>query len=157
MPAPAHPTAQAPAPAVAAFRDKPSRHGRCPRPAPRHLGLTLIEVLVALAIVAISLTAGLQASAALTRLAERQSQQWLAQLCADNALVNLRLQPQFPAVGRSSQTCEQGGRVFEVTLDVSPTLNPSFRRVRAEVQGPSSTPEAAPVQLLSLLTVIGRH
>ncbi|KJS67999.1 MAG: hypothetical protein JM57_10895 [Comamonadaceae bacterium BICA1-1] len=123
----------------------------------RPLGLTLIEVLVALAIVAISLTAGLQASAALTRLAERQSQQWLAQLCADNALVNLRLQPQFPAVGRSNHSCEQGGRAFQVTLDISPTLNPSFRRVHAEVQGPGAAPDAAPVQLLTLLTVIGRH
>ncbi|NDB01935.1 MAG: prepilin-type N-terminal cleavage/methylation domain-containing protein, partial [Betaproteobacteria bacterium] len=50
-------------------------------------GFTLVEVLVALGIVAIALTAGLQATAALTRNAQRQIDNTLAQLCAENALV----------------------------------------------------------------------
>ena len=46
-------------------------------------GFTLVEVLVALAIVAIALMAGVQATASLTRYAQRQSDMVLAQLCAE--------------------------------------------------------------------------
>ena len=53
-------------------------------------GFTLVEVMVALAITAIALAAGLQASSALTRNAGRQSQVLQAQLCAHNALVQMR-------------------------------------------------------------------
>ena len=62
-------------------------------------GFTLIEVMVALAITAIALMAGLQATGALTRNATRQSDVLLAQLCADNALAQLRLLRQLPAIG----------------------------------------------------------
>jgi general secretion pathway protein I len=47
-------------------------------------GFTLVEVMVALSIVAITLTAGLQAAAAITRQAQRQTDMLLAQLCAEN-------------------------------------------------------------------------
>jgi general secretion pathway protein I len=113
------------------------------------LGFTLIEVLVALSIVAISLIAGFQASAALTRNAQRQSDVLLAQLCAENELIKARLSKQFPSVGDSSESCEQGGRSFNVTVTVRPTLNPSFRRMDAQVLD-ASTP------ILRLSTVIGR-
>ena len=57
----------------------------------RSRGFTLVEVLVALGIVAIALVAGLQASAALTNNAQRQSDVLLAHLCAKNELARLRL------------------------------------------------------------------
>jgi general secretion pathway protein I len=74
-------------------------------PAPRQAGFTLIEILVALAIVAIALTAGLQATSALTSNALRQS----------------------------SVECQQAERSFGVAVSVLPTPNPSFRRVDAQV------------------------
>lgn len=119
-------------------------------------GFTLIEVLVALAVVAITLGAGLQATGALARLAERQSTQWLAQLCADNALIQTRLQSQLPNIGASTSTCEQGGRHFGVHLNVLATPNPSFRRVQARVEtaGGDDTPHQV---WLQISTVIGRY
>jgi general secretion pathway protein I len=108
---------------------------RCTDGARRSAGFTLVEVLVALGIVAIALTAGLQASAALTRHANRQSDMLLAQLCAENELVKIRLARQMPGVGDTSQTCEQGGRSLRVALVVRPTPNPNFRRVDAQVLG----------------------
>ena len=57
----------------------------------RAKGFTLVEVLVALGIVAIALAAGVRSTASLTRNAERQSDLLLAQLCAENALVAVRL------------------------------------------------------------------
>ena len=80
---------------------------------PLHRGFTLIEVLVALAIVAIALMAGLQATSALTRNAQRQSDVLLAHLCAENELVKVRLSKQMPSVGDSTQTCEQAGAVLK--------------------------------------------
>ena len=84
-------------------------------------GFTLVEVLVALAIVAIALMAGLQATTALARNAQRQSDILLAHLCAENELVKTRLSRQMPAVGDSAQPCEQAGRSFTVNLVVRPS------------------------------------
>lgn len=116
----------------------------------RARGFTLIEVLVALGIVAIALVAGLRATAALTSNAQRQSDVLLAHLCAENELTRLRLSRQMPPVGESDESCEQAGQVFSVRVRVSPTPNPSFRRVDAQV-----FTGAAP--LLRLSTVLGRY
>jgi len=113
-------------------------------------GFTLIEVLVALGIVAIALMAGLQATAALTRNAQRQSDVLLAQSCAENELVKVRLAKQMPGVGDSSVACEQAGQVFTVALAVRPTPNPNFLRVDAQVLNGEAT-------VLRLSTVVGRY
>lgn len=113
-------------------------------------GFTLIEVLVALGITAIALVAGLKATAALTDNALRQSDMMLAQLCAANELVRLRLAQQMPGVGESSVRCEQGGQGYDVTLLVAPTPNPNFRRVDAHVRLGANP-------MLRISTVMGRY
>ncbi|MCX7250372.1 MAG: type II secretion system minor pseudopilin GspI [Burkholderiales bacterium] len=118
-------------------------------------GFTLVEILVALAIVAVALSAGLQATGALTRMAERQPQQWLAQLCAENELTRLRLLRQLPPVGESSSSCEQAGQTLTIRLRVNPTPNPSFRRVEAAIDNPD--PAAGGGRLLQLSTIMGRY
>jgi general secretion pathway protein I len=113
-------------------------------------GFTLIEVLVALAIVAIALAAGLQATTALTTNAVRQSSVLLAHICAENELVKARLSRQMPDIGDSTVDCQQGERRFGVAVSVLPTPNPSFRRVDAQVFD-----DGFPV--LRLSTVVGRY
>jgi general secretion pathway protein I len=112
-------------------------------------GFTLIEVLVALAIVAIALAAGLRATSALTANALRQTSVLLAHICAENELVRVRLARQMPGIGDTAVACDQAGRSFEVRMSVRPTPNPSFQRVDAQVFD-----EGAPV--LRLSTVVGR-
>ena len=123
----------------------------CGSPTLRNVcGFTLIEVLVALAIVSIALIAGLQGTAAMTRNAERQSDRVLAQVCAENALAQIRLSRQLPNVGDTSIACEQSGRALEVRLVVQPTPNPNFRRVDARLFRDGQP-------LLQLSTVVGRY
>lgn len=113
-------------------------------------GFTLIEVLVALAIVAIALTAGLQATTALTTNAARQTSVLLAHICAENELVKARLSRQMPDIGDSTVDCRQGERNFAVAVAVLPTPNPSFRRVDAQVFDGN-------FPVLRLSTVVGRY
>ena len=113
-------------------------------------GFTLIEVLVALAIVAIALLAGGKAMNALTQTAGRQSDVMLAQLCAENQLAAARLSQQLPGLGTTSVACEQAGRRFDVSVGVFPTPNPDFRRIDAHVFD-GNTP------LLRVTTIVGRY
>ena len=113
-------------------------------------GFTLVEVLVALSIVAIALLAGGKAVGALLLNAERQSEVLLAHLCAENSLTAVRLSRNMPAIGDSVQSCEQAGQTLDVKLVVRPTPNPSFRRVDAQVLS-----GAGPV--LRISTIVGRR
>ncbi len=114
-------------------------------------GFTLVEVLVALAIVAIALGAGLRASSTLTDNAQRLSEVVAAQWCADNELVNLRLAHQYPGVGDSDFSCEQMGRTFAGSLQMRPTLNPNFRRAEVAVSDDSGH------RIVTLRTVLARY
>ena len=113
-------------------------------------GFTLIEVLVALVIVAISLAAGVKAAGALTNNAARLQTISAAQWCAENQLSELRLSRQFPAVGDAEFGCDQLGESFRGKLVVRPTPNPNFRRVDANISNDAG-------QQLSLSTIMGRY
>ncbi|RIX78580.1 type II secretion system minor pseudopilin GspI [Acidovorax cavernicola] len=113
-------------------------------------GFTLVEVLIALGIVALALAAGSQATMSLTRNAQRQSDLVLAGMCAENELAKARLSRQMPAIGDSGSICLQAGLTFLVTTTTVPTLNPNFRRVDVQVRDEGSAP------LLRVSTVVGR-
>ncbi len=113
-------------------------------------GFTLIEVLVALAIVAVTLGAGVRAAGALTNNTVRLSEVTAAQWCADNRLTGFKLARQYPDIGNSDFTCEQLGRTYAGKLAVQATPNPNFRRVDARILDDSGQ------TILLLSTILGR-
>ena len=125
------------------------------KPRARQQGFTLVEVLVALGIVAVALMAGLQATGSLSRNAERQSLSMLGQMCADNELIRLRLRRQLPDTGSSDVECLQAGQALQVNLNIKTTPNPNFRRVDVKVNTPADEGPQA-ITLLQLSTVVGR-
>ena len=111
-------------------------------------GFTLIEVLVALTIVAITLGAGIKAAGALTSNTQRLADTTAAQWCADNRLTGLRLSGLTPPIGDSDFECIELGQSFRGKLVVRPTPNPLFRRMDAEISNEAGEP------LLTISTVV---
>ncbi|MDH0864184.1 type II secretion system minor pseudopilin GspI [Mitsuaria sp. GD03876] len=133
---------------MTAPRRFPRRQGLALRPT---AGFTLVEVLVALTIVALCLAAGLRAAGAMTSNADRLAVNSLAQWCAENELTEMRLTKAFPGVGDNSFSCTQLGRDFSGKMAVRSTPNPNFRRVEAQVFDDQNRP------LLTITTIVGRY
>jgi general secretion pathway protein I len=111
-------------------------------------GFTLIEVLVALTIVAITLGAGIKAAGALTDNTQRLADVIAAQWCADNQLTGLRLSNLTPPIGSSDFACIELGQTYRGQLVVRPTDNPLFVTVDSRVA------DEAGRQIVNVLTVV---
>ena len=96
-------------------------------------GFTLVEVLVALTIVAVALMASLRATASMSSSALDLRQRTLALWSAENRLAQIRIQGEFPNQGRRSFDCSQAEAQLVCEEDVFATPNPQFRRVEISV------------------------
>ena len=99
-------------------------------------GFTMIEVLVALAIIAIALAASLRAVGSLASGEADLHRRLLAGWSADNTLAQLYLAHAWPNVGSTSFDCSQGNLQLVCTQQVTATPNPVFRRVEVKVTAP---------------------
>ena len=115
----------------------------------RARGFTLIEVLVALVIVAITLGAGIKAAGALTNNTQRLADMSAGQWCADNHLTGLRLKGLTPPIGESEFSCVELGLTYRGRLVVRPLdSNPNFVTLDAQVADDAGSP------ILHLLTMM---
>jgi general secretion pathway protein I len=96
-------------------------------------GFTLIEVLVALTIVSVALMAALKAAGTLTNSNADLRARAMAQWSAENRLAQMRIQSDWPPVGRNRVDCSQGSAKLVCQEDVIATPNPFFRRVEISV------------------------
>jgi len=108
--------------------------------APRtQTGFTLLEVLVALAIVSVALAACMRALGVSAGGAQAMQQRSLALQAVENRLAELRLQRAFPVPGRGAEPCPQGPLALVCEQEFQNTMNGNFRQVtvRARLaQGP---------------------
>lgn len=115
------------------------------------LGFTLLESLVALAILAIALAAALRASGASTTHAEEMRTRLLADWVAQNRLALHVANADFPNVGMQDGEEMQAGVRLLWHEEVSSTPNPAFRRMEITVASPDE-PKYVLRKLVGFLT-----
>ena len=117
----------------------------------RRRGFTLVEILVALAIVAIALAAGMRALAQATDTASALKARTLALWVAQNRLAAAQVATPWPALGNASGEATQAGTAFVWRTRVSTTPNPAFRMIDITV----AEPHAADYVLARLVGFLG--
>ncbi len=114
-------------------------------------GFTLIEVLVALAIVGVALLAAVRAAGTMAQTNTELRLRLLAQLAADNRIAELRAAAAFPPVGVRSAACPQGRASLQCVEEVKSTPNPLFRRVEVRVYSTNDASDHMLVELIGIL------
>jgi len=106
------------------------------RQAARRTGFTLIEVLVALAIVSIALMSALGAAGQGTNNVGELRSRLLATWVAENRLAEHRARADWLPLGLQRGTASEGGFEFNWLEEVIATPNAAFRRVDIRVFAP---------------------
>jgi general secretion pathway protein I len=99
----------------------------------RRSGFTLVEVLVALAIISIALLAALRVAGGGTNSVGDLRARLLAEWVAQNVLAEQRARAEWPTLGILRGTQLQGGVQFAWREEVIATPNVMFRRVDVQV------------------------
>jgi len=116
----------------------------------RTRAFTLIEVLVALAIVAVALAAGMRALAQSADGATSLKMRTLALWVAQNRLAQAQLADPWPKHGITDGNETQAGVPFVWRQTVSDTPNPAFRKIEIVVAEPA-VPDYALARLAGYL------
>lgn len=108
-------------------------------------GFTLLEVLVALAIVAVALSAAVRATGVSVDSSAQVKDRMFASWVAQNRLAELTARHVFPELGRRSGSANEAGRNFTWEENVGTTPNADFRRVEISVRAEGSDHVAATI------------
>ena len=112
----------------------------------KRTGFTLIEVLVALAIIAISIGAAMRATSAALMGSGEIRERTMARWVGRNELARLQTAQALPSPGALSGEVTQGKVGFSWNAVVENTPNPNFRRVEIVVKRQDGTHSLATVQ-----------
>ncbi len=117
----------------------------------RQRGFTLVEILIALVILAIALSAAGRATRLSIDTAREVRIKTFAQWVAQNRAAELQAAPIWPAPGESRLNVPMAEMSFDVRQTVSETANSAFRRVAIEVRS-----EGQPDARATLVTYLAR-
>jgi len=123
----------------------PPLSARCPL----NRGFTLIEVLVALAVIALAMTALLASGARMARDQQRFEQVSLAAFAADTVLTETRLKEAFPAIGRREGLSAIGHYRFRWEMVIQATPEAAIRRLDLHLYSDPRPADAAAIVSLS--------
>nr|WP_265588055.1 type II secretion system minor pseudopilin GspI [Alcaligenes faecalis] len=98
--------------------------------------MSLIEVLIALAIVSVALTAGLRALGLSASGSQAMHERSLALLAVDGVVAEMRLRRLFPEPGETVVACRQGSLNLQCKQTVQATANRFFRQVTVQASLP---------------------
>lgn len=96
-------------------------------------GFTLLEVLVALAVLALALAAAVSAGAAYVGNQVYLQERTLAHWVARNVLIELQLEREWPSTGKREDTARMADRDWSWRATVAETPEQDMRRVDIEV------------------------
>lgn len=113
-------------------------------------GFSLLEILVALAIIAIALAACVRAAGQIATGQAQLRDRALALVAAENTLADLRAQQAFPPPGDLRTPCPQGPLALVCTSHVENTAYKDMRQVTVRVAAGDNGPQLA--QLRGLLS-----
>ncbi|MGH8273743.1 MAG: type II secretion system minor pseudopilin GspI [Gammaproteobacteria bacterium] len=113
-------------------------------------GFTLIEVLVALAVIAIGLLAVLSVAASGTRISAELQQRNFASWIAQNEMARLRLAPQWPDLGEANDDVDFANQKWRWDAKTVKTQDPDLRRVTVTVSF-AKTPDDSITQLVGFI------
>jgi len=104
-----------------------------------HMGFTLVEILIALAILAIALAAAARAASVATDNAQETRLRMLATWIAQNRIAELTATNAFPAAGSVSGHSSMAGLDFEWQQVTTETPNAAFHKVELKVLRPAQS------------------
>lgn len=134
-------------------RDVGSDHPGARHPAGRRQSaFTLLELMVALAILAIALSAVMRAVGSATGNVDELRLRTLAGWVADNRLAEHRALGQWLPLGRKEGRAEQGGVSLRWVEEVQGTPNGRFRRLEISVWSLPETDGSREARVLATLT-----
>ena len=116
----------------------------------RFAGFTLVEVLMALAILAVALAAGFRSIAQSADSASALKARTLALWVAQNRLALAQIESPAPPPGSRSGSAEQAGAAFTWNEDIGGTPNPAFRKIEISVAD-AGAPDHVLVRLVGYL------
>ncbi|MGH8271687.1 MAG: type II secretion system minor pseudopilin GspI [Gammaproteobacteria bacterium] len=113
-------------------------------------GFTLIEVLVALAVIAIGLLAVLAVASQGTRISSELQQRNFANWVAQNEIARLHLDPKWPKLGDSNDDVEMASQKWHWEATVEKTQDPDLRRVTITVSL-ASQPDQSVTKMIAFI------
>lgn len=111
--------------------------------AEKYKGFTLVEVLLALAILSVALAATMRATGMATTSADEVKIRTYATWVAQNRLAELTARRVFPAAGSESGQMVMAGIQFDWQQTTTDTPNKDFRKVDVSVSLPGETSKRA--------------
>lgn len=119
-----------------------------------HVGFTLIEVMVALAILAVASASLIKAASQALRQSSSLEERTLAYWVAENKLTQMQIDREKISVGDTIDAVVMAGRDWEVKVHVIETADPDLKRAEVSVKLKENP---TLMNLATLTGFIGKH